>query len=63
MNKAAIIAILAMLAAGCAGREEMGRTNAGDFRGDSGYIQPAEPNFPTGVPGTGVPESAPGAIE
>jgi hypothetical protein len=62
MNKAVIIAILAVMVAGCAGREEMGRASYQESPGDAGYIQPSEPNFPTGVPGTGIPESAPGGI-
>jgi hypothetical protein len=62
MNKAAAIAILAVMIAGCAGREEVSRTGHDEpLRGD-GYHRPAEPNFPTGVPGTGVPGSAPGGI-
>ena len=63
MKKAAIIAILAMIVASCAGREEMERTGYEESSlGGAGYNRPAEPNFPTGVPGTGVPGSAPGGI-
>ncbi len=41
----------------------MERESYREYRGDPGYIQPTVPNFPTGVPGTGTPENAPGGIE
>lgn len=62
MNKAAVLAILGVIVAGCAAREEVGRTSEQEYYEESGYQRPAEPNFPTGVPGSGTPESAPGGI-
>lgn len=63
MNKAVIITILAVFVAGCAGYEDRGRsTYEESFQGDSGQQRPADPNFPTGVPGRGVPGSEPGGI-
>jgi hypothetical protein len=68
MKKAAVLAILAMFVAGCAGRDDFGRTSTQDDPrtapgwADPARDRPADPNFPTGVPGTGVPGSAPGGI-